>query len=92
LQHEPQHAGRQVWSQGECAIWALRALPDGISFRPYRRTHSLTTCQAFGFVADAQLGNCVYGDSPAYTACVRRPAALPDGRRLRGVRRRRRAA
>ena len=58
-----------LWSQGECAIWALRALPEGIPFGPYRRTHPLTTCQAFGFVADGQLGNCAYGDSPGYTAC-----------------------
>ena len=58
-----------LWSQGECAIWALRALPEEIPFGPYYRTHPLTTCQAFGFVADGQLGNCAYGDSPGYTAC-----------------------
>jgi hypothetical protein len=58
-----------LWSQGECAIWSLRALPEGIPFGPYRRTHPLTTCQAFGFVADGQLGNCAYGDSPGYSAC-----------------------
>ena len=58
-----------LWSQGECAMWALRAIPEGIPFGPYRRTHPLTTCQAFGFVADAQLGNCAYGDTAGYTAC-----------------------
>lgn len=58
-----------LWSQGECAIWALRALPEGIPFGPYLRTHPLTACQAFGFVADGQLGSCAYGDSPGYSGC-----------------------
>jgi hypothetical protein len=58
-----------LWSQGECAIWALRALPDGIPFGPFKRPHPLTSCQAIGFLADGLLGSCAYGDTPGFSAC-----------------------
>ena len=58
-----------LWGEGECALWALRALPEGIPFTRYFHAHPLTTCQAFGFIADGQLGGCAYGDDAGRGSC-----------------------
>ena len=57
--------------QGECAIWALRSVPENYPFTllGLGLPHELGTCEAFGFRADAALGACKYGDWTGSTSC-----------------------
>jgi hypothetical protein len=56
--------GKLLHEAGVCELWAL-AGPSGYPFDKLNLVlgQTLTTCQAFGFVADGTLGSCAYGSS-----------------------------
>jgi hypothetical protein len=58
-----------LWNEGVCKIWALRRTPEGYPFSKLVLQHALGTCQAFGFVADDEIGYCPYGDNAGKTNC-----------------------
>lgn len=54
----------------QCSIYALRDTLHNYPFAAYILTHSLDTCQAFGFLADVpSFGSCKYGDATGNSNC-----------------------
>jgi len=60
-----------VPEKGVCSIWALRTAEDGKPFFPLAQVagNTLSSCEAFGFIADGTVSACRYGDNAGYSDC-----------------------